>query len=189
MSLINKNIDILCFAETKLDSSFPAGQFFEAGYASPFRLDVSSNSGGLLVYINENIPSRILRKFTVTKDIQILPIEINFRKSKWLFLPIYRPDRTNKVEFLATLSNILDYYSNIYENVLINGDFNMEVTESAMTDFIKKQNLYSMIKTPTCFKGSQGRCIDLCLSKKRCSFINTHTHTFETGFNESYLLK
>ena len=58
----------------------------------------------------------------------------------------------------------------------------MEVAESAMTDFIKKQNLYSMIKTPTCFKGSQGRCIDLCLTNKRSSFINTQT--FETGFSD-----
>ena len=129
MSLINKNVDMLCFAETKLDSSFPSGKFFEAGYASPYRLDVSANSGGLLVYIKEHIPSRLLRKFTVPKDIQIIPIEINFRKSKWLYLPIYRPDRTNRVEFLTTLSNILDYYSSIYGNVLINGDFNMEVTE------------------------------------------------------------
>ena len=74
MSATNNNIDILCFSESKLDSSYPQGQLFVPGYASPYRLDITKNSGGLLVYINENIPSMLLKKFKVPNDIQILPI-------------------------------------------------------------------------------------------------------------------
>ena len=182
IGVINNNVDILCFAETKLDSSYPPGQFFIPGYASPYRLDISKHSGGLLVYIKENIPSLLLKKFKVLHDIQILPIELNFRKSKWLYLPLYRPDRTGKAEFLAAISDILDFYSTTHSNILINGDFNMEVTETLMAEFLKKHDLYSMIKTATCFKSKKGRCIDLCLTNKKYSFINTQT--FETGFSD-----
>ena len=34
-------------AETKIDNSFPKGQFFMKGYSEPFQLDRNSNSGGL----------------------------------------------------------------------------------------------------------------------------------------------
>ena len=56
--MIDQNIDIVCIAETKLDSSFPKTNFLIPGYSTPFRLDVSSNSGGLLVFIKDNLPSK-----------------------------------------------------------------------------------------------------------------------------------
>ena len=36
---IKGNVDVLAISETKLDDSFPAGQFKIPGYASPFKLD------------------------------------------------------------------------------------------------------------------------------------------------------
>ena len=50
-TMLQQNIDILCLAETKIDNSYPTGQFILQGYKTPYRLDVSSNSGGILVYI------------------------------------------------------------------------------------------------------------------------------------------
>ena len=35
--MINKNIDILAVAETKLDNSFPDNHFLLSGYKKPFR--------------------------------------------------------------------------------------------------------------------------------------------------------
>ena len=58
--MVNNNIDILCFAETKIDNSFPEAQFYLPGYRMPYRLDVSNVSGGLLVYVKEDIPSNLL---------------------------------------------------------------------------------------------------------------------------------
>ena len=82
--MLGTNIDILCLAETKIDSSYPKSQFHLQGYKKPLRFDVSSNSGGILVYINETLPCRELTEFTLPDDIQAIPIEIYFRKSKWL---------------------------------------------------------------------------------------------------------
>ena len=43
MGLIGNAIDVHIFAETKLDSSFPKGQFKIPGYKQPNRFDMSSN--------------------------------------------------------------------------------------------------------------------------------------------------
>ena len=78
---------MLTIAETKLDASFSISQFTLQGLKKPYRLDVNSNSGGLLTYINENIPYRELKSYsTATNDIQAIVIELNIRKDKWLVI-------------------------------------------------------------------------------------------------------
>ena len=51
--LVAKNLDILVVSETKLDSTFPPGQFLIAGFKHPFRYDRNQNGGGILVYVRE----------------------------------------------------------------------------------------------------------------------------------------
>ena len=41
---IQDNIDILMISETKIDASFPIGQFLLNGYRTPFRLDRNTHS-------------------------------------------------------------------------------------------------------------------------------------------------
>ena len=53
-------IDILMISETKLDESFPIGQFLIDGYSVPFRLDRNENGGGILLYVRNDIPSKLL---------------------------------------------------------------------------------------------------------------------------------
>ena len=71
--IIKQNVDVLAVAETKIDASFLSAQYFLEGYHSPYRLDISRKSGGLLVYVKATIPSRQLSlpKFQFT--IQALP--------------------------------------------------------------------------------------------------------------------
>ena len=58
--LIMGNVDVLVISETKLDDSFPAGQFKIPGFASPFRLDRNQNGGGIIVFVREDIPVKYL---------------------------------------------------------------------------------------------------------------------------------
>ena len=53
-------VDFLAVSETKLDSSFPTGQFNLPGFRTPYRKDLSAKRGGLFVYVNSNIPSKML---------------------------------------------------------------------------------------------------------------------------------
>ena len=128
-NLIKTNTDILTISETKLDSSFPLKQFGLRGFKSPYRLDINSRSGGLLVYVNEDIPSRRLNQLKIPSDIQLIPIEINLKKQKWLLLSIYRPQWCKENYFLAQLSLVIDHYTKYIPNLIINGDFNLQPTD------------------------------------------------------------
>jgi hypothetical protein len=117
----------------------------------------------------------------------MLPIEINLRKQKWLFLPFYRPPpishpEENKKHFLETLSNTINHYKT-YSNLLLMGDINMQVSDPKLASFMEAQNLYSLIKEPTCFKSlSNPSCIDLILPNRKYCFQNSKT--FCTGYSD-----
>ena len=82
LSLIVKNsVDILIISERKLDDSFPTAQFLLHGFSAPYRLDRNSKGGGILLYIREDIPSRLLNSKSKT-GIETISVEINLRKRK-----------------------------------------------------------------------------------------------------------
>ena len=67
-SMVKDNIDILMISETKLDS-FPQAQFRIEGYAPPFRYDRNSHDGGILLFIREDILTKII-SITPLKDFE-----------------------------------------------------------------------------------------------------------------------
>ena len=75
-------VNFLAVSETKLDSSFPTGQFSLPGFRTTYRKDLSGKSGGLLVYVNSNISSKVLKIPDCPSDIQVIPVEINIKKQK-----------------------------------------------------------------------------------------------------------
>ena len=54
---IKGNVDVLMISETKIDDSFPVGQFLIEGFCTPYRLDRNSKGGDILLYVREDIPS------------------------------------------------------------------------------------------------------------------------------------
>ena len=81
-----------------------------------------------------------------------------------------------------SITSLLDYYGRTYSNWIVMGDFNMESTQYTIKTVMENYNLYNLVKTKTCFKSTQGRCIDLILTNKKHSFKNTNT--FETGLSD-----
>ena len=63
---ITSNI-ILVISDTKLDENFPVGQLFIDGYNVLFRFDKNGNGGGILLYIREDIPLKLL---SIYQDIE-----------------------------------------------------------------------------------------------------------------------
>ena len=60
--IINGNVDVASIAKTKIYASFPSAQFVFEGYDSPYLLDISNKSGGILVYVKSSIQSRLREK-------------------------------------------------------------------------------------------------------------------------------
>ena len=176
----------MCVAESKLDSSFSVEQFLVTGFKIPIRLDVTDKSGGLLLYARDKLPLRQLNCPVRKSDIQCIVADLNLRKQKWLVLYIYRNPKQDIRYFLDELTKIIDYYSSDYENLIIMGDFNEESSQTHMNNFMSNYNLYNLIKRPTCYKSSEGRCIDLILTNKNRSFLKTNS--FETGISDHHHL-
>ena len=182
--IVNGNIDIKCIAETKFDESFPNNQFVLVGYHLPYRLDITDKKGGLMVFVKSHIPLRRLNAFKIPSNIQIVPFEINLRKEKWLFASIYKaPSKENKY-FLWYLTDLLEFYSTLYGKVIVLGDFNIEVENKAMKDFLQEHTFCNMMKQNTCFKSDGGSCIDLLITNSKFSFMKTNC--FETGLSDHH---
>ena len=184
--IIQNKFSILAVGETKLDDTFPINQFYLHNYKSPYRLDKSKSSGGLLVYIFSDIVSKQLSEYVLPNDFQAIPFEISLKQNKWLVIAVYNPHRNHGKVFLENLSTLLDFYLRKYDNYIIIGDMNLEPSEPIMQDFIDNNCLYNLVKKPTCFKTPRGTCIDLILTNKKHNFV--HSDTFETGLSDFHEL-
>ena len=133
-------------SETKIDDSFPLGNFLIGGFSKPYRLDGDSLGGGILLYVREDIPSTLLE--VETKPIEGFYVEINLHNDKWLINCSYSPHKNMIRNHLRALSEKLDIYSSSYNNFIILGDFNIEMEEQQIKAFCDNYGLKSLIRQP-----------------------------------------
>ena len=119
--IVSKNLDILMIAETRIDASFPTGQFAIEGFATLFRLDRNANGADLLVYVRSDIPSHRLSSFNFSDGIECISFEINLWKKKLILLSVYRPPNKSQDYLFENLGRALDHYSENYENFMFIG--------------------------------------------------------------------
>ena len=132
----------MCITETKLGESFLNNQFVLVGYHFPYRLDITDQKRGLMVFVKSHIPSRRLNDFKIPSNIQIIRFKISLRKEKWLVASIYKvPPQENKC-FLWYLTNLLEFYSTRYEKGIILSDFSFE---TGLSDH--HHMIYTILKT------------------------------------------
>ena len=182
---VKGNIDILMISETKLDESFPVGQFLIDGYSVPFRFDRNKNGGGILLYIRQDIPSKLLSTY---QDIEGFSVEINLRgNEKWLLSCSCNPKKVQISNHLAELSKSTDLCLTKDDQLLFLGDFNAGVEDSTIKNFCSSYYLTSMLNKPTCFKNpDKPSCINLILTNFPRSFKNSCD--IETGLSDFHKL-
>ena len=147
-------------SEIKLDDSFLIAQFLIKGFSAPYRFDINSKGSGRLLYIRENISSKILT-YSSNCGIETLLVEINLRKRKWLLNGSYNPNKSQISHHLECLNSLLDEHSKKYENFVFIGDFNVNTSDSSMKEFCSLNGLKNLIYEPTCYKNyEKPTCID-----------------------------
>ena len=158
LEVIGNNI-VLLISETKLDASFPSSHFILDGFTPQYRLDRTQHGGGIMLFIREGIPSKLLNSNSLN----------SFQNH------------------LVQLSKKFDFYSSKYENFIVLGDFNAEMTNTHMEEFCSVCNFKSLIKDPTCFKNPEKpTTIDHILTNHPKCF--QHSGVYETGLSDFHRL-
>ena len=111
-------IDILVITEAKLDDTFSNAQFLVSRFSKPFRFDRNRKEGGVMIYVRENIPSKLFTKHVLLSDIEWIFLELNFKKCKWLLVGTYHPPSQNDHYFFENLDKKIDVCSH-YEKILL----------------------------------------------------------------------
>ena len=170
---IKGNVDIMMISETNLDNTFPNGQFLTDGFNESIRLDWNKKVGGILLFIREDTPIKVLS--FETSPIKGFFIEINLYKKKWLLCCSYN--------HLSALRVSLNIYSSQYKHFAVVGDFNEEAENRDMEEFCKNYNLKSLIRVPTCYKTPKKlSCINLIQTNSQRSFQSSRA--IETGLSD-----
>ena len=68
-------------SETKIDEIFASRRFYIEVFTPPYRLDRNCHGGGILVYVREDISSKLIE---MNSSVESISIELNLRKRKWL---------------------------------------------------------------------------------------------------------
>ena len=179
VDMFNDNIDILLISETKIDSSFPNAQFSIKGY-SLYRRDRNAYGGGIILYVKDDIPSKIL---SISPHSENFYIEINMRKKKWLIGCIYNPNLSLISSQLEEIGNNLDNYMSAYDNFILLGDFNAEPSNQFLKDFCQVYSCTNIVHEKTCFKNPLNpTCIDLIITNRPKSFQSSMA--IETGLSD-----
>ena len=140
---IIKLFDVFLVSESKLDHTFPSNQFRINGYKI-FRLDRNRFGGGLILYINENIPCKPLQEHIHLPKFEVIAIEFYQNNQKWLLLGLYKPPNQKTSDFIQNLSSILDLFLKNYDNVTLIGDFNLSSDDIPFESFLQAYNLTSL---------------------------------------------
>ena len=74
-----RNLDILLITETNINNSFSEAQFEMDGFTTPDRVDRDCHGGGILLYIRQDIPSKLVINLKISENLGVF-VELNFRR-------------------------------------------------------------------------------------------------------------
>ena len=181
MKGVSSNIDILIISETALETSFPTNQFLINAYTSPYILDRNGESGGILVYVPEDIPPKLITANLPNAGGFFL--EINLRKKKWVTSCSNNPNNQTIFSLMESMSKAAESLSSKYENFFIIGDSKAQASDTSVKDFCAIYSFKHIIKETTYYKTPiNPKCIDLMLTNRQHGFQNFCV--IETGFSD-----
>ena len=97
---------------------------------------------------------------------------------------IYKAPSQNYIEFLNSISSIIDSYLQTYENLLTISDFNLSADSSQLEAFIQVYDPSRINKKPTCYQSNTPSSNDLILTNRKN--LLRLSNTFETGLPDHH---
>ena len=104
---------------------------------------------------------------------------------KWLICCCYNPHKNLINYHLQELAKGIEIYSENYDDILLMGDFNAEVSETSFSSFCELYEVKSIINQSTSYKNlTNPSCIDLFLTNSPNSFQKSTV--VKTGLSDFY---
>ena len=101
-------LGILLISDTKVNPSFPSSQFEIVGFSSTFQFD-RNTSGGIMLFVQREISSKLLSKYKPNGSFENIFIEIKLRSKKWFLSYSYNPNLTILNNHTQNIIRSLDF--------------------------------------------------------------------------------
>ena len=172
--LLNRNMfDILFLAETKIDSTVSSHLVSHPGFRT-IRKDRKKGAGGLLAYIRNDL-SAYRRLKLESSNIESICLDVKgSNNSRFIVCGCYRsPTKCKESDFIASLSTAAENMYNTRRELLLLGDFNMDMYENRdegrfpdtrLVDFCNRFCLSNRIDNPTRVTKTSKSLIDVLLT-------------------------
>ena len=90
-------------------------------------------------YENRDLNCKVLNKYPMRQDLEILVLELTLSKTNWLVIGTCKPPSLSDIAFKSAISNILTFSWSTHDNILLIGDFNMTPDNpNSPTSYLKK---------------------------------------------------
>ena len=170
--LLEELVHILGISESKLSISFPKDQFKVPNYKD-YRLDRNEFGGGLILYVHSTLPHCPPEK-AFYENIEYMVLNLEIKGKKWSLLYIYKPPNVRDATLCELLYQLHDSLPPNTDLSLSFGDLNCNfMFKCNLSTACEILDLTNLIKGPTCFKSREGTLLDVFLTNKPRSFVDS----------------
>ena len=150
--------------------------------------DGDCKGGGILVYIKDSLPHRLLNAHTgPTNGVEYMSFEICFKRRKWFLVYMYRPPKVSNKFAWDVLTKLADHFVCNSNLTVFFGDINYDMyKDNILHDLCDIYDLKNSVNGPTCFKGEIPTLLDVFLTNKPNSFC--HSINIDTGISDFHNL-
>ena len=139
-----------------------------------FQKDRNKNGGGLILYVNEGIPGKLINWSEFKEGSKVIVFEFIVSNKKWLLLGNYKPPSQTELSFINEIKLSLNFITSSYENFLLLRDFNLFSENQNLKNLLNCFNLESLTTISTFYKSlSYPTCIEWILTNKKAPLMKS----------------
>ena len=136
------------------------------------RKDRTKHGGEIMVFAENDLITKRKQEFE-SDFVAIISLELAISRKKWITFSFYRPPKSNIANFFSELSKCVDKATRRYENVVLMGDINIDISEEKAIGMTKLSelcdifNLEDLITGSTCETLNSSTSLDVIITNKK----------------------
>ena len=168
--------DVIVFSESWLNPRIPNASICIEHFSPPFRADrLDRPGGGVIVYVRDTLPSKRRTDLEIP-GLEAVWVEIQIQSKTVLVGGFYRPPNSNADYFTSINESIDLAYSTDIRDIIVLGDFNMNMfnaNNNKIKDLMQEYSMKQLIIEPTNFTIHSSTLIDLILVRNTSNILTS----------------